>query len=96
METTKLQVFLCKLTPPVQWQAGFIGDTPFYFDCAGCGAKAPKIAGILATSPNPTYQDILIVHTGDKRYTWDLARAMYCAECLPKVEKHELELKCLT
>ena len=67
------------LNPPQQWQAGTIGanHTPFYFDCADCGATEPKIAGII--SRDGTYTGIGIL--GDAP---PYRPAMFCEPCFTK------------
>jgi hypothetical protein len=70
--------------PPRQWRAGAVGTdanhTPFYFDCADCGAKEPPIAGIAST--DGTFAGIGIIHTvGQEPF---VKPAMFCASCFAK------------
>ena len=64
------------LEPPRQWRAGDVGGKPFHFDCAGCRAKEPEIAGII--SSDGTYAGI-----GLLRAEGAFVRpAMFCAPCM--------------
>ncbi len=75
-----------QLTPPKQWQAGSVGDKPFYFDCADCGAKEPPIAGILASVPEGPvprqvgYDQVGILTDGPR----GPRNAMFCQPCFEK------------
>lgn len=66
------------LTPPARWQAGTVGaeQTPFYFDCADCGAKEPEIAGIIST--DGTFGGIGVVKVNGGPF---MNPAMFCASC---------------
>lgn len=73
------------LSPPAQWRAGFAGAerTPFYFDCADCGAVDPPIAGIL--SSDGTYAGIAILGQATGSITERRLRpAMFCAACFER------------
>jgi hypothetical protein len=67
------------LDPPARWQAGSGGaeKTPFYFDCADCGAKEPPIAGII--SNDGTFTGIGLL--GGDRAPF-VRPAMFCAPCM--------------
>lgn len=69
-----------ELVTPKQWQAGTVGEarTPIYFDCAGCGAKAPVIAGYLGFRPD--FAGIAMV-SRDGRYGKEHHLALYCQPC---------------
>ena len=74
---------LFSLEPPAKWRAGFTGtdanSPPFYFDCAGCGAKEPEIAGVIGTGP--TLEDIGVIPRDGLYKT-----AMFCALCFEKLQ----------
>ena len=67
--------------PPVKWQAGTTGneETAFYFDCAGCGAKGPTIAGFISDAG--TFKGIGLMNVGGSPF---MKTAMFCAECFAK------------
>src|SRR5262245_28944086 len=69
------------LDPPAQWQAGTVGSarTPFYFDCADCGAHEPPIAAIVST--DGTFSGIGLIRCQDGIM---VKPAMYCADCAAK------------
>ncbi len=69
------------LEPPAQWKAGSVGAerTPFYFDCADCGAKEPPIAGILST--DGTFNGIGLLKIDGSIL---VKTAMFCATCYAK------------
>lgn len=76
--------YLHSLNPPVQWRAGFVGDSPFYFSCGDCGAKDPVIAGLI--SPHEVIGDIDVSQVcilGDMKKPEEggLRMAVFCAEC---------------
>jgi hypothetical protein len=72
------------LTPPAQWKAGTVGsgDTArdFYFDCGDCGAKEPKIAGILSSDGTFTGIGVLPGKDGSPF----VRTAMFCESCFTK------------
>jgi len=70
------------LDPPARWQAGTTGTpgTPFYFDCADCGAHEPEIAGIIST--DGTFAGIALLK-GDMGAPV-VKTAMFCAPCFTK------------
>ena len=69
------------LTPPVKWRAGFVGEakTPFYFDCADCGAKEPEIAGCIGTGP--ALEQVAVLATTGSAI---VKTAMFCKSCFEK------------
>jgi len=73
----------CTLKEPQQWKAGSTvkdgKDTPFYFDCADCGKKEPKIAGYL-TSEGSDFWHIIIIEK-PKPHSTGIHLALFCSEC---------------
>ncbi len=69
------------LNPPAQWKAGNVGAarTPFYFNCADCGAKEPPIAGIIST--DGTFAGIGLLKSADSIF---VKTAMFCSPCYAK------------
>jgi len=73
---------LFSIEPPTQWRAGTVGRdrTPFYFNCADCGAKEPPIAGFIGTGP--TFADIGVLPAGPDGCFRKVA--MFCGPCFAK------------
>lgn len=69
--------------PPTKWQAGTNGasETPFYFDCADCGAEEPEIAGVIAPSDldhAPRFMDLAVIPVDGGPM---VRAAMFCSAC---------------
>jgi hypothetical protein len=81
------QTLAFDLVPPVQWQAGTSGadKTPFYFDCARCGASEPPIAGMLGSGP--TFQQVGILPSSKAPGFYN--PAMFCAPCWETIKRGE-------
>lgn len=79
---------LYEVDPPTKWQAGTVGadHVPFYFDCAGCDAKEPAIAGMIGTGP--TFSQVAIIPPADGS-GFPVKAALYCAPCWPAVKSGE-------
>jgi len=88
METTSKQIYLHTLIVPEKWQAGKVGDKPFYFDCARCEATEPPIAGFLSTSETAEFEHILVI---GKRVPFALA--LFCEDCWKSLNERIMEDK---
>ena len=86
------EMHFCTMEPPFKWQAGTVGKDPgmpFYFDCAGCGAKEPELAGVFARpglggDVKLRREDIGVERTPDGFYKL----CLYCVPCTAaRVEK---------
>lgn len=71
--------YLHELQPPAKWKAGTQSSGDFYFDCGGCGAKEPEIAGVIASVPeSPTYRDVVVLRSPGTPF---VRAAMFCRQC---------------
>lgn len=73
------------LETPCRWRAGLLGDKPFYFNCADCGAHEPVIAGLIAPRGFDGSIASVAMLGSLKEMAHDkpgLRPAIFCAPCL--------------
>jgi hypothetical protein len=87
MDKNQKMIYGHSLVRPTKWKAGGVNEQTLYFDCARCGAKAPKIAGFLSSREMPEFEDILLMPGKENPpKVAHLAPALFCKSCWPKIK----------